>query len=292
MLANKPNSTVQTNMPGSEPITSTNGYFQYYPVYEDIHFKPPYEYRHKIPPEDRSVEFKVTLENLIQGHVIVENITDVSLASPIGSEWNETWPIPSVLYACVDWIDNGDTILSPYDIIGLAPIFELTEWYHVEDMLWETDPISPEWSGVFVLELRPVVLVNKFLYIDGLLEEPIPVYLIPEIPHEQQRLIQVSVGLHTVKVEAHLKEPNWDSWKLYRKWVNYTFIFWVTIREDIVGSTLYDDIGFPDYPYKIQLPSPDFRVDMRDIGYVASAFGSYPGHERWLPLLTSAVNTG
>ena len=59
---------------------------------------------------------------------------------------------------------------------------------------------------------------------------------------------------------------------------------WVTIPEDMFGSTYYDDIGFPDYPYKSQLPTPEVYVDYLDIGPAARAFGSYPGHKRWNPV--------
>lgn len=281
LIANKPGSVVQTNQPDSTPITSPKGYFQYYPVHEDIHFKPPYEYRHKIPPDLKSIEFKVTLENLIREHMIIENITNVNLTNPVGSEWHETWPIESVQYWFTEWVDNGDMILSPSDIIGIAPTLLPTEWYYIGNMWWKPDPINPGEKGVWVLELKPVLLVNKHLYIDNLVEEPIPVYLNPEIPHEQQRLFQISVGLHTIKVEVHIKEPNWDSWKLYCKWVNHAFIFWVTIKEDIAGSTFYDDLGLPSYPYKSQLPSPDIKVDGRDRAVAQKAFGSYPGHPRW-----------
>jgi len=58
-------------------------------------------------------------------------------------------------------------------------------------------------------------------------------------------------------------------------------VWWATIPEDITGTTLYDDIGLPGYPYKSQLPSPDFKVDMKDVYQAARAFGSHPGHERW-----------
>jgi peptide/nickel transport system substrate-binding protein len=65
------------------------------------------------------------------------------------------------------------------------------------------------------------------------------------------------------------------------QWINYTFDFWVTIREDIVGSTYYDDVGLPSYPYKSQLPTPDGEVDMEDINTCTGAWASYPGHPRW-----------
>lgn len=61
----------------------------------------------------------------------------------------------------------------------------------------------------------------------------------------------------------------------------YPSIFYVTIKQDISGSTLHDDIGLPTYPYKKDIPTPDIKVDMKDVGGAARAFGSYPGHPRW-----------
>lgn len=55
---------------------------------------------------------------------------------------------------------------------------------------------------------------------------------------------------------------------------------YVTVKEDIAGRTYYEDIGFP-HPFKSQLPTPDIKVDMKDVGAAARAFGSYPGHARW-----------
>lgn len=49
---------------------------------------------------------------------------------------------------------------------------------------------------------------------------------------------------------------------------------------DIVGSTYYNDIGLGDYPFKWQLPTPDIKIDIKDIAQAAIAFGSYPGHRR------------
>jgi hypothetical protein len=61
-----------------------------------------------------------------------------------------------------------------------------------------------------------------------------------------------------------------------------------TIKEDIAGSTWYDDVSviegletLADYPYKSELPTCDYKVNMRDIGLAAKGFGSYPGHARW-----------
>lgn len=70
----------------------------------------------------------------------------------------------------------------------------------------------------------------------------------------------------------------------------WTDIEWwqFTIDEDIAGGTWYEDVSeipeFADlatYAYKKQLPTCDLKVDMKDIGQAAKAFGSYPGHTRW-----------
>jgi hypothetical protein len=56
---------------------------------------------------------------------------------------------------------------------------------------------------------------------------------------------------------------------------------WITIPEDICGSTLYDDIGLPTYPYKSSLPTPDFKVNVKDVAGAAAAFGAKPGGAKW-----------
>jgi ABC-type transport system substrate-binding protein len=58
-------------------------------------------------------------------------------------------------------------------------------------------------------------------------------------------------------------------------------VYYITIDEDVAGSTYYDDIEMPDYPFKDQLPSPDKKVNLIDVALAAAAFGAYPGHERW-----------
>jgi hypothetical protein len=80
--------------------------------------------------------------------------------------------------------------------------------------------------------------------------------------------------LHSIIVKAHIEEPDWDSWKLYCKWINYTYTIWVTIPEDIAGS----------YHLHPNVIAPDFEVDIEDIATAAWAFGSYPGHRRWSPI--------
>lgn len=82
-------------------------------------------------------------------------------------------------------------------------------------------------------------------------------------------------GLHTMKVKADWSIPSESGTKAY------TQTMWTSIKADIIGSNFYDDIGLHDYPYKGHLPTPDFKVDIKDIAIAAKAFGSYPGHPRW-----------
>jgi hypothetical protein len=76
---------------------------------------------------------------------------------------------------------------------------------------------------------------------------------------EQYSIENVSCGPHFITFEIF---NSIDSSLIH----NYTHAFVVTIDEDITTCS-------GDYV--------DFRVDMRDIGRAAKAFGTYPGHPRW-----------
>jgi ABC-type transport system substrate-binding protein len=112
------------------------------------------------------------------------------------------------------------------------------------------------------------------------------------------------VETNTTRVELEAKGTEGDDYQLevcvFGSWWHWFFHFdydwysphdndnghyseccYTTITEDIVGSTLYDDMNFTAYPYKSELPSPDIKDDMKDVREAAKAFGSYPGHERW-----------
>ena len=282
LVANKPCSIVQTNLPGSEPIHSPFGYFRYYPLYEDIHITSPpdYEYRHKLPL-NLTAEFTITMKNMIMEHEIFENASSVDLADPLGSNWHKTWPTPCLTIGLSVWMDNGDELLSPGDIIALGPPLEWDYWYYVTEM-WSTPSDPP---STWFMEVVRIIIAEKTLIIDQIqISEPKTVYLKPCIPHEQLSINGFKADLHFMKLQGHMLEPEYDTWHLRCIWVNYTFPFWVTIREDIAGSTLYDDLGYSGYPYKDQLPSPDIKVDIIDVALAAAAFGSYPGHERWCPV--------
>jgi hypothetical protein len=70
-------------------------------------------------------------------------------------------------------------------------------------------------------------------------------------------------------------------------WTGKTFstgkdpYYWGTIKEDIGGSTYYDDIGLASYTYKSAFPTPDGTVDIKDVSAASKAYGTIPGDARW-----------
>ena len=122
--------------------------------------------------------------------------------------------------------------------------------------------------------------VDEYMFVDDQPQSRYPVSdisLISHVPHEQQFSLLSEKGKHTIKVAAYIRDP--APW--IGQWINITQFFWVTTEDDITGSTLYDDLGFSGYPYKTQLPTPDFKVDGKDISVASKAFGTTPGAARW-----------
>jgi ABC-type transport system substrate-binding protein len=62
-------------------------------------------------------------------------------------------------------------------------------------------------------------------------------------------------------------------------------IVYVTIPEDIVGSTYFADIGMLstdiEWAYRFEIPTPNIFVDTKDLAACAGAFGGYPGASKW-----------
>jgi ABC-type transport system substrate-binding protein len=129
--------------------------------------------------------------------------------------------------------------------------------------------------------------VNKNVTLDGtLLVQDVPVVLTPGVPDVEVFNGQnLTVGLHNVTATAIITGPAYIDPIHLNPWIgqviSVTLRLYITIKEDIAGSTFYDDIGDPAYPYKSELPTPDFQVDMHDYARASYAFGAYPGHPRW-----------
>jgi ABC-type transport system substrate-binding protein len=142
------------------------------------------------------------------------------------------------------------------------------------------------------------IIENAYVYLNGALQPGYPhdVNLTTVTPYplgtshvETLNLNLTKAHLYYVTVASHIKgpstiggEPNpWIS-----QWVNVTIPIWVTMREDIAGTTLYDVLGYGAYPawLKNEAPAPDLKVDVNDLIKVAKAYDSYPGQPRWDPV--------
>jgi hypothetical protein len=161
--------------------------------------------------------------------------------------------------------------------------------------------------------------VNKYVYVynstgggypgsgtGGLMPGfPIDKTLAPVTPYpmgtsdvETLSLTLPKATLWFIKLAVHIKGPStityteaWDTtpatytipnpW--ISQWINVTLPIFVTIKEDIAGTTLYDVLGYTTYPawIKNEALAPELVVDGTDLSIAARAFGSYPGHSRW-----------
>jgi hypothetical protein len=126
----------------------------------------------------------------------------------------------------------------------------------------------------------------KYVWVDGNPEvngEYIPSILFGHGDVEMLINENLTVGKHVIKVEFVINDT--DGKTPPARWLGQTisesFNVYVTRLEDMAGSTFYNDIGYPLYPFKTEVPTPDFKVDMKDIREAAKAFGSYPGADRW-----------
>jgi hypothetical protein len=69
----------------------------------------------------------------------------------------------------------------------------------------------------------------------------------------------------------------WQGKAFHTQW-----FIWGSIREDITGSNLYKDYNYYyPYGYNASVPTPDCKVDAKDVAGAAAAFGSRPGDQKW-----------
>jgi ABC-type transport system substrate-binding protein len=122
--------------------------------------------------------------------------------------------------------------------------------------------------------------IDNYLYVDEVIQSYYPLTNLSLEPFSFfiQNFNQLWIsGKHKIKVANYIESP--DPWA--GQWFNLTYYVWITTRADIAGSTFYDDIEFQWYPLKSQLPTPDMKVDIKDIATASKAFRTYLGHPFW-----------
>jgi len=298
LVANKPGSVVDTGLTQdenaiSQPITSTYGFFNYYPKYIDIHAD---GYKSKISPGYTKkwalVNFTATDHNLLkesytfiydgpQNDPVGKSITYINIYEPTQPPC--TWQIDA-------WIDGNppeyppDGILDVCDMIQVhqtAPVNDPRQiWLHIQAIT--TGPPFTLTVGQ-VLEAEKTILVDGQTYIG-----PVHEYEKPCHPIVETFTLNLT-GKHVVTLQKHiltqwllcknnaLQESPYYSHTLTANWPVY-----VTIKEDIAGA--YYDTWHGTGLYGTtpkELVSPDCKVDLKDVYTAALAFGSYPGHSKW-----------
>jgi len=143
------------------------------------------------------------------------------------------------------------------------------------------------------------LIVNKYVWLNGTLllgfPHDVTLHTSADYPWGASNIEVLNLNLpaHSlcyIKVAVHIKGPAMldsvhpNPW--ISQWINVTLPLFVTIREDITGSTIYDLTGFGSYPtwLKNEAPAPDIKVDGKDVGVVQAAWGSKPGDVKWDPV--------
>jgi ABC-type transport system substrate-binding protein len=121
--------------------------------------------------------------------------------------------------------------------------------------------------------------IHKTVTIDGSTVADITATIAAGDVHTEDITYNFAYGKHTIQVTVDWNVPSVGSGTK-----TYTLKVYTTIKEDIAGSTYYDDTGFSTYKYKSELPTPDIKVDIKDVAGASKAFGTYPGHSYWNPV--------
>jgi hypothetical protein len=155
------------------------------------------------------------------------------------------------------------------------------------------DPVTKHGVFDFDITIRNIWLndsqgglltVDKYVYVDGVLLATFP-HNIDIGTNIESFAYDWTSGRHNITVAVHVTGPamiddvHVNPW--ISQWINVTQRYWVTIKEDIAGTTLYEELGLPSYPYKTEVPCPDIKVDLKDVFGAALAFGTSPGHLKW-----------
>jgi len=272
LYANEPGSTVQTSHPSSVPITSPLGYFHWLPFETEAKMIDPPElaHSHRIPLEIINHTFGWSFYNEF-AILPMENVSfyvNFTIPGFPSFIFNETVTVPPATKKGELDTETEDQIIKGKMTKKIEyewrlvkehchlklKVFEITKTHVVEDIVHKITTYITQ-NGTRIAKCEPMELI---------------------IPKCQRGTLTKEIWVWTI--------PFWRCPPPEPEKRGPKAIFYFTINEDIIGSTLYDDMNFTSYPYKSELPSPDFKVDIRDVATAAKAFGSYSGHPRWCPV--------
>jgi ABC-type transport system substrate-binding protein len=268
-VANKPGATWNTDLddPNAYPtnMTSPNGFFLYKPLHSYVYAN---DYKATIDPVYPATTKDVTIT--VVDHNLWLSQFDFTYTGPPNNPVGQTMLYGSCEWQVTDWIDNGDGVLSPCDLIKVAPVNppgppESYIWLHVQ-------VFAPP-----LVHVGQALEVMKYVYVDGDLIASNAEILKPCIPEVEVFVQNLAKCKHEVKVAKNILTqwflaPNNElNPNPHMGWLNITSPIWVTIPEDITGS----------YYINTQLGAPDCKVDLKDVLAAALAFGSNPGHAKW-----------
>lgn len=207
---------------------------------------------------------------------------DLVIVLPNGTEWCEVYPELDTPYRIVRWKDNCDSKLDYCDNVTLRNenTEELAD-YHVE--MVKTDLIissrttqvflgpTKDYVGQGYTQIIPVTIENYYqdttnFTVCAYYDEPLP------------------IGNQTLTLYPLTSGSAFINWTETSTWPKGTYDFKITINV-YADDTLIYNVTFP-ITFNITIVGDvngDGKVDMRDIGVIARAFGSNLNNPRYNP---------
>lgn len=294
MVANKPGSIVKTDRAGSVPITSP-GVFLYCPVDVNVHTL--LKFNNTAPVvnpanpigsgwhmEKPYFSYNFVLTKWTDNGNLILDYCDKVYLVPVGTppagfdiagKWYHVFAFEMVAGKYVLKVDYYGV---KFNMPG--PPWELPIEIGVE--------IRNEWMH---LCSGSRLIIDKYVYVDDVLISTslgVPLDTLSSgimVPDLEEFNLLLATCHHKIVVRVHVTGPSeYETGKpnpWISQWIEVRLDLWITILQDIGGTTYYDAIELSSYPYKDQLKVPDCIVDIDDILTCALAYGSYPGHPRW-----------
>jgi len=252
LVRNAPGSTVDTGLEGSTPITSPAGYFRQWPFNVYTHITEPAELadRNKIP-----YEANVTIVSDVMNYFALYPLEGNATVEVTVDETTETV------------LTNQSFYIEPKGVISTLDLHVIpTCWMWWDSWVHYTDLPGPK--AILTYKECYHIYVNQYIVVTWM---DTPIW---NLIGQDKEVVICVYYYFLVPDMPFLPQCTWIP-------VDVDGRIYSTLKEDITGSTWYDDCHYSDYPYKTQLPTPDYKVDIKDVALAARSFGAYPGHERW-----------